>query len=193
MSLNGLNNNQNLLQAILNRVQEVENAAWTLLSAMAVGNATGDLLNKFGKLVGEGRLGRTDGDYQAAIRLRIRVNRSRGMAVDVIAVGLLASTNGTLPNYTEYPPTPPAGVASLPGGASWSMDIFNLPNGNQVASKLKSTRAAGTYGVLQFSSNASPVLVLDWSGGAQATATPMDWSTGGSVANPGLMSAGLAV
>ena len=180
MSLNGQNNTQNVLQAILNRVQELENAAWSVLSALSVGAATGDLLNTLGKLVGEPRLGRVDADYQAAIRLRIRVNRSKGRAADVIDVGVLASTNGSVPNYLEYYP------------AAWVLDILNLPSANQVVPKLRSTRAAGTYGLLQFTSNASATLVLDWTTTAQAGAGVLDWS-GGSVATPGQLSAALAV
>ncbi len=178
-----LNHTQAVLQSYVNRLQELENAAWVLLSAMSIAGAiaagASDLLNKIGNIVGEPRLGRSDADYGAGIKLKIRVNISNGKALDIVAVAMLAYAPA-LPNYLEgYP-------------AAWVVDMPNLSSAQYVAQKLAHTRAAGTYGLVQFTSNANPVLILDWSGGALAAAGIMDWS-GGTVVNPGQMSAALAV
>lgn len=149
-----LNRNQAITTSLLNRVQEAEDAFWTLLSSISIGNATGDLLRKLGKLVGEGQQGRSDGDYQAAIRLQIRVLRSRGRATDIIDVSVLAAIN-SVPRYSEYYP------------AGFWVDIDNLPAGGQVAPKLGHTKAAGTYGNLVFSPDATHF--LSWSHTSGAT------------------------
>lgn len=180
-----LNNTQAVLRSYLNRLQELENAAWTLLSAMSIAGAISagadDLLNKFGAIVGEPRLGRSNADYGAGIKLKIRVNISNGKALDVLAVSMLAYAP-LLPNYLEgYP-------------AAWVVDMPNLASAQYVAQKLAHTRAAGTYGLVQFTSDANAVLFLDSVTVGAVTLTPhfLDSVSGGAGAT-GEMSAALLV
>lgn len=185
MSLNGQNNTQNLLQSYLNRLQELEDAIWFLLSSMSINAAFGALLDKIGSIVGEARLGRADADYQAGIRIAIRVNISQGRATDIIAIAQLASPNNT-PRYIE-----PPGVPSC-GAAAFVIDFTNLASAQYVAGKLSLARAAGTYGIVSFTVIAGPVLILDSVSGGVANAGLMD-SVSGGVVSPGLMSAGLGI
>lgn len=175
-----LNRNQAVLQAIVNRVQELENAAWVLLQNMAITIATGDLLNKYGAIVGEQRLGRSVADYQAGIKLKIRTNISSGRAVDVLAVAILAYAPSS-PSYSEgYP-------------AAWVLDMPLLPSPQYVAQKLGHARAAGTYGLLQFTvPSALPTFFLDSVSGGVTSPGLMD-SVSGGVASPAQMSAALMV
>ena len=182
MSLNGLNNNQNLLASYLNRLQELENACWTLLQSMSIGAATGDLLNKLGAIVGEARASRSDADYQAAIRLRIRVNISSGRAVDVLAVASLANAP-YLPTYSDV------------GVAAFILDMFQLASPATVASKLSHTRAAGTYGVMQYTDPGSvnPMIADSGYGSDVTNAGVLDSGYGTDVSNPGRLSGAFGV
>lgn len=179
LSINGQNTTQNTVQATLNRLQELEDAAVFLLSCMSIDGAFGDLLNKLGNIVGEPRLGRSDVDYRAGIRLRIRVNISSGRATDIIAVAQLAKPLGAI-TYLE---------GQL---ASFTVELLNLQSAAYVVQKLARTRAAGTRGLVQYTEDAGPNLVLDSVSGGVTGAGKLD-SVSGGVTGPGKMSAGIAV
>lgn len=180
MSLNGANNTQNTLAAVLNRLQEIENAAWFLLQSMSIAAAFGDLLTKIGAIVGEPRLGRSDVDYQAGIRLKIRTNISSGRAFDIVAVAILAA-----PSVINY-------VESYPGPASFTLDLLNLGSPAYVVDKLRHTRAAGVYGVISYTTWATTTatFISDSVTVALSNAGTSD-SVSGGVTNPGLNSAGI--
>lgn len=184
LTLNGQNTTQNTLQAILNRVQELENEIWFVLSSMSINAAFGDLLNKLGNLVGEPRNGRSDADYQAGIRLKIRVNISSGRATDMIAVAQLAAPSTIV--YVE-----PPGTSSC-GAAAFILDLFNLPSPAYVVAKMKHARAAATYGLIQYTMWATTTNtdILDSASGGVTGPGLLDSASGG-VTNPGLMSAGI--
>jgi hypothetical protein len=179
LSLNGQNTTQNVTQAILNRLQELEDAAWFVLSSMSIAAAFGDLLTKIGSIVGEPRLGRSDVDYRAGIRLKIRVNLSSGRATDMIAVAQLALPLGAI-TYLE---------GSL---ASFTIELLNLQSAVYIVQKLSRTRAAGTHGIVQYTEDAGPALVLDSVSGGVPTAGKLD-SLAGGVSGPGKMSAGIYI
>lgn len=161
-----LNHNQAVLQAIINRLQELENAAWVLLSAMSIEAATGNLLDKIGSIVGEARLARGDADYRAGIRLCIRTNISNGRAVDIVAISVLAYAIPVplIPNFVEAYP------------AAWVVDMPYLASPTYVAQKLHHARAAGTYGLVQFGMGTFVELPLY-----------LDSATAGAVTSPGLL------
>lgn len=181
LSLNGQNTTQNIVQATLNRLQELEDAAWFLLQNLSIANAFGDLLDKFGSIVGEARLGRSDADFRAGIRLKIRVNLSSGRATDMIAVAQLALPLGAI-TYIE---------GTL---ASFTIELLNLQSAAYVVQKLLHTRAAGTHGIVQYTEDAGPALVLDSVSGGVSTAGKLD-SVSGGVTSPtaGKLSAGLYI
>lgn len=79
--------NQAFLQAILDQVQELENELFELTTAFDPDTATGRALALIGKLVGEPQLGRGDDEFRAAIRVRVRVNRSNGKADELYEIG----------------------------------------------------------------------------------------------------------
>lgn len=138
-----LNTVQALAQAQANRRQALEDVAWSVLTALSdptFATVTGVLLDKIGARVGELRGGRVDSDYQAAIRLRIRVNRSRGKAEDIIAIAKLAAIHST-PLYTEPDDD----------GPLFEVDITNLPGGKQVGTLLGQAKPLGVPGLLVYS------------------------------------------
>lgn len=67
-----------LIRLWADRVQEAEDAAYTVLTERWVPEAVGVQLDEMGAIVGEPRLGRTDAEYREAIEVRISVNRSGG-------------------------------------------------------------------------------------------------------------------
>lgn len=75
-----------LLEIILVQIQELEDAAWSVLVDRLLENATGKSLVTLGRIVGQPYRGNSDEEYKLFIKARIRVNRSNGHADDVIEV-----------------------------------------------------------------------------------------------------------
>ena len=97
---------EGLLSSWLNRIQELEDAIWTVIDGRIIDTAVGVQLDTLGKLVGQLRGSETDEAYRAFIRARIRANRSLGHPGDLIAVTMLAtgfSASGVA--FTELPAT----------------------------------------------------------------------------------------
>lgn len=75
----------------LNRVQELEDAIWSVIVGRLIDDAVGVQLDVLGRLVGQRRNGVGDEPFRMRVRARIRANRSNGHPDDIIAVALLAS------------------------------------------------------------------------------------------------------
>lgn len=125
--------------------QEVEDAAWQMQSFIGrrLSAATGDLLNKWGALVGQERgTSVSDAEYRLRIGARIRANRSNGTAPDVYRVlRALMGTTGVL----EY----------IRGGfATFAMRVSEYSMGASLVPVfrdfLHDSKAEGSYGVLEF-------------------------------------------
>lgn len=96
---------EGMLRAYLNRVQELEDAIWSVIIGRLVDYAVGIQLDVLGRLVGQVRNGATDEPYRARIRARIAANRSLGTPDDIIRVALLASAlDQELVFYSELQP-----------------------------------------------------------------------------------------
>lgn len=126
---------EGLLRALVKPCDGIESAAWDTLEGRVLGalGCQGYWLDAIGSLVTEPRNARIDGAYEAAIRVRIRVNRSQGRAVDVIDVARLLDTLAT---YVEYFPL------------AWEVEIYDTPYGGDFARLLAETKAITSYGVL---------------------------------------------
>lgn len=123
-----------LIGTYLRPVQDLETVFWALINGFMIGAAVGDQLDALGALVGEARLGRNDTNYRAAVLLRVRVNRSQGLAEDIIQVANLAS--GNTAKYFEY----------YPLGFEVQIDMYSTPN--ILARMLYSTKAVSVLGAL---------------------------------------------
>lgn len=145
---------QALLASYTARIQTLEADLWQLLWGWVLQhdtyNASGKQLDDLGAVVGQPREGRSDADYIIAIKVRIRVNRSHGKAVDVIEVARLINALAT---YVEYPKL------------SWEVSIYNVTNSGDIIRFLTQTKAASSYGVL---------LTSTW---AEANVFKWDWTT----------------
>jgi hypothetical protein len=131
-------NTKALLSALCNRCDELETAIWDVISSRQLANATGAQLDGLGSIVNERRQGRTDVDYVAAIRLRIRVNRTKGRATDIIEVAMLALPGVAVTYRESYP-------------AKFTVTTLDVTGVKSVVSALTKTRAAGVYGCLHYS------------------------------------------
>lgn len=79
------------IASFLEEVQELSDAAWSVLVSRAVTDATSAQLTTLGKLVGQERTDEDDDRYRVLVVARIRINRSNGHWRDVLAVYNLIS------------------------------------------------------------------------------------------------------
>lgn len=78
------------IASYLEEVQELEDAIFETYTLRQLDNATGARLDIVGNLVGQPRVDGDDDRQRLYVKLRIRANRSRGRASDIIALaGLL--------------------------------------------------------------------------------------------------------
>jgi hypothetical protein len=75
-----------LLLAMLNRVQELEDATWDVLDRYTLDGADDARLAVLGRIVGQHNAGWDTETYRMVLRGKIRANKSRGVADDIIAV-----------------------------------------------------------------------------------------------------------
>ena len=148
-----------VLTSLANRFQLLEQQIWSVINAYVLKNypiAGQDFsvaLDNLGAIIGEPRGGRNDATYVPALYLRILINRSRGRALDVIAVVQQVLTNfglsTTLAKYWE------------PGAAAFEVDVIGISSGAIAAllAMLPQVRSAGTRGML-VSSSATPATTI---------------------------------
>ena len=74
------------------RIQGIEDAAWSLLTKRWLDGSEGEQLDKLGGVVGERRMGRDDETYRGAIAARITINSSGGQPEAII--GFLVNIAG---------------------------------------------------------------------------------------------------
>lgn len=115
------------------RMQKIENAIYDVLEGRLLSNAVGVWLDYCGAIVKEPRDGRQDEIYRHAIRVRVRVNRSKGRSIDVQDVATLLDSSAT---YVE----------AFPLG--WEVSIYNTDQGGSFIKSLSQTKMATSYGVL---------------------------------------------
>lgn len=132
-------------------VQELENAIWSIKYSNLIDDAYGASLDKLGRIVGEGRNGRTDPGYRVRIRARIRVNQSFGTPADLLAICRLLDTAGF--TYTRL------------GGASYliTMDapLSGFATAEELAELLGEAEPLGVGGMLTLWTHADGFVLAD--------------------------------
>lgn len=147
---------EGLLRALVTPFDALEAATWDTLEGRVMGAAgcQGYWLDALGSLVTEKRNGRDDTAYLAAIRVRIRVNRSQGRAIDVIEVARLLDITAT---YVEHFPM------------AWAVDTFVNAAVPEAVVLLAETKAITSYGIVRGTPGpSSDVFKWDHAGGAGA-------------------------
>jgi hypothetical protein len=96
-------NFQAMITALVNQVQEVENALFELIDERTLDTAVGVQLDGIGSILGEDREGKSDSDYRTALRARILLNIGSGTPEELIEmVSLLTGSKNN--ELTEYHP-----------------------------------------------------------------------------------------
>lgn len=89
------------LQSFLDRVTDLEDAAWDVLEARTIDNADATRLTVLGRVVGQPNFGWDTETYRLVIRGKIRTSRSRALSDDIIEVMRLI-TQTTMPVRIEH-------------------------------------------------------------------------------------------
>lgn len=111
---------QAAVSAVLEEVQELEDAIVDVLGAFDPDTAVGQALDFLGRLVGEPRLGRSDDEYRAGIRVRTLVNFSDGKLEQLyeILVGIFLAADVTFLIDEYYPARLVVEVSGDPGAVT---------------------------------------------------------------------------
>jgi hypothetical protein len=171
-----------LLSSYLGRIQDLEDAAWPILGERNIDNATGHRLDGLGQIFNLARGGRNDTNYRLALKAEMAIQRSTGVAEDLLAIAewLIQMTP---PDYelVEYFPK---SVYLRP------VDFFLAAQDPLfITSSLKRSVSAGTQMLFVYSLHLDAytfTLSTQASASDSSTTTgmaPDDQSTGGHLAN----------
>lgn len=131
--------NQGCLAGVGAQLQELEGAYWAMYNAFDGDTATGDQLDLLGKLVGEGRQGRIDDDYRAAVKVRIKVNCSDGSLPTLLTIAEMMVVGANI-------------NASEPAVATVSLDFEDTgtTTARTIFQMLKRAKAGGVRLILSY-------------------------------------------
>lgn len=125
-----------MLCAWLDRLQEAEDTTIAVLSLRDVETMEGVQLDLLGRVVLEGRRGRSDERYRDALRVRILANRSDGHAEDLIRIVYLIDRYASTSDVVHFAEYPPASIV-IEGRRA----VLNDPR--EIARFLRTAKAAG--------------------------------------------------
>lgn len=161
------------LQSFLDRVTDLEDAAWDVLEARTIDNADATRLAVLGRVVGQPNFGWDTETYRAVIRGRIRTARSRALTDDIIEVVRLI-TQTTLPVRVEH--FAPATV--------WTILTEPAPTTNELDALeylLPKARGAGIRQHLLWAPSSSPGLWNEATWGSATAVPPIVFVAAGAV------------
>jgi hypothetical protein len=136
-----------MMESYVEQLQELEDVLWDVINHRLLDPAPGETvgaegvqIDVLGKIVGQPRLGLTDVAYLLAIKLKIRVNRSRGSNVDLLEILRLAMPLPKAFNYREE---------FINASYTYVEDI-SLELAFTLLTSLYSARAAGYRAILEY-------------------------------------------
>ncbi len=139
-------NIEGLLKSFGFVIQETEDAVWTFINGIILATAVGDVLDKYGSIVGVARDGLTDSDYRVAISVQIRVNKSSGTGEEIVQIASLVLSSFV---YEEWYP------------AAFTIVSYNVTNPAALLRLLGKARSGGVRGVFLYT-NWAPGSDLIW-------------------------------
>lgn len=110
----GQGNIEAFIEAWAQQSQDLETAAFGLLTGTTLATAEGEQLDGLGTIVGVEREGRSDADYRLRIGAQILFNNSSGTIEELLQ--LAVALGATTVSLTEAPPAKIELVAGLPLG-----------------------------------------------------------------------------
>ena len=125
-----------MLCAWLGRLQETEDTTTAMLALRDVETAEGAQLDLLGRVVLEGRRGRSDDRYRDALRVRILANRSDGHAEDLIRIVYLIDRYAETSDWVHLTDYPPASIV-----VEGRREVLNDPR--EIVRFLRTAKGAG--------------------------------------------------
>lgn len=122
-----------LATAIALEAQELDAGLYTLWTGRQLATAVGDMLDVYGRLVGEERLGREDAAYRVAIQARMLINRGSGTPTEMVRLLRLLAPEPLVLTLTER----------FPAGVALAVSNGTLAQPAAVHAALQSARPAG--------------------------------------------------
>lgn len=121
------------ISAFAQEAQEADAGLYTLWTGRQLATAAGAMLDVYGGLVGEERLGRADDSYRVAIRARMTINRGSGTGPELLRLLRLLAPEPLTLQLREYPPA----------GVVLTVSEDALPLAPAVHAAVQSARPAG--------------------------------------------------
>lgn len=126
---------RNILRTWLRRKLEVEGVLFAMIDALRLDTTTNLAgLAILGAYVGESQRGRTLEQFRQAIKVRIRINRSRGKAEDLIEIAALFVSSFT---FREYFPAAFIVTANQPADLVMLADALRRAKGAGISMQLE--------------------------------------------------------
>lgn len=116
--------NQAMLRVVIGQFQEIEQAAWDLLTAFDLDTAEGAQLDILGEILNEKRAGREDEDYRAALRVVILVYKSSGKLPEMLEIAQKLVPSATIVMAEPATATLFFGFSTL--GTTTLRTVFNM-------------------------------------------------------------------
>lgn len=129
------------LTALLQEVQELDNAIYDASVYRLISNAYGKTLDLWGALLNYPRASLGDDSYRVRLQVQVLLLRASGTGPDLINVFQLLAP---APNAVRYWPLYPAGFELFVTGPG-------IPDGDDFAAILQSAKAGGVRGVFRWS------------------------------------------
>ncbi len=146
------------IASYLAEVQQLEDAAFQVLTLRLLDAAAFEQLDVLGRLVGQARGSYSDAAYRAFIRARIRVNRSAGETDTLLAIlALLFTDEAVTASFREDFPAAIVFILNAPLAAIAPADVFTL---------LQAAKADGVRLTLEYETAEPTFAFLDYAGPA---------------------------
>lgn len=129
-----------LLTALLEEVQELDDAVYEAALRRQISEAFGHTLDLWGALLGRGRGNLSDDSYRVRLRVQLLLMRASGTAPELVQVfRLLAPAPRTVHYIPRYPAAQEVAIRGAPS-----------PEGEDFAAILQSAKAAGVRSTLRW-------------------------------------------
>lgn len=99
----GKENIEGVLSAYLGNLQLIEDDLLSLLGGTSIDESSGALLDNLGKIVGEYRLGKSNGAYREAIKLKILLNSAEGTPDVLLEILQLVTDAAKVSIHQHFP------------------------------------------------------------------------------------------
>ena len=133
-----------LLSAIIDPIQDIEDATFDVLTGRTIDVAVDAQLDRLGSIVGRDRDGLSDDDYRRYIRAQIATNNSEGTTNEILTIARLVIYDVDV--ALQVLPQAPASFVLRASGAAVSADVAAI-----VAEFVGAAKSAGVRAIVEWS------------------------------------------